>query len=67
MKTNLEILGIVLQTWAAKMGILTVDIPESGKVAIILPLWFYVKSILADFAKLKADVLTILKTLNFDF
>ena len=44
-----------IQTWAAY------------RVAMILPFWFYVKSILADFRRSKTDILTILEALNFDF
>ena len=35
--------------------------------AIFLALWFYVKSILADFRRSKTANLTILEALNFDF
>ena len=38
-----------------------------GNLKIFLPLWFYVKSILADFRRSKTVVLTILQALNFDF
>ena len=36
-------------------------------LAIFLPLWFYVKSILAHFRRSKTAVWTILKTLNSNF
>ena len=36
-------------------------------LALFLPLWFYVKSILADFRWSKAVALTIMKALNFEF
>ena len=44
---------IYLQTWAAELGILTVDNPQCRNLAIFLPLWFYVKSILVDFKRTK--------------
>ena len=43
------------------------DIPQSGNLAIFLSLWFYVKSILADFWRSKTTISTILEALNFDF
>ena len=46
---------------------LTVGIPRCGNWGITLPLWFYVKSILADLRRSKTAVLTILEALNFDF
>ena len=39
---------------------------NSGSLAIFLPLWFYVKSILADFSS-KIAILTILGDLSNDF
>ena len=36
------------------------DIPQCGNLAIFLPQWFYVKSILADFRRSKTAVLAIL-------
>ena len=41
--------------------------PQCGNLVIFMPLWFYVKSILADFRKLKTGVLTILVALKSDF
>ena len=38
-----------------------------GNFRIFLSLWFYVKSILADFRRSKTAILTILEALNFDF
>ena len=35
--------------------------------SIFLPLWFYVKSIVADFRRSKTAVLTILEAMTFDF
>ena len=45
---------------------LVVNIPQCGNVAILLPFWFYVKSI-CDFRGSKNAVSTILQALNFDF
>ena len=42
------------------------DVPQCV-VEIFLPLWFYVKSILADFRRSKTAVFISLKALNFDF
>ena len=36
-------------------------------LAIFLPLWFYVKSVLTDFRRSKPVVLTVFEALNFDF
>ena len=36
-------------------------------LAIFLSVWFYVKSILADFRRSKTAVLTILEAMNFEF
>ena len=46
---------------------MTVDIIQCGNLPIIMPLWFYVKSIFADFRRSKTAILTILKALNFVF
>ena len=43
------------------------DFWQCGNLAIFMPLWFYVKSILAVFIRSKTGVLTILKALNFHF
>ena len=43
------------------------DIPQCKNLAIILPFWFYVKSILADFRRSKTAILTILEALNLYF
>ena len=56
-----------IQTWADLLGFLTLGIPQCGNLAIFLRLWFYVKSILADFRRSITTVLTILQALNFDF
>ena len=40
---------------------------QSGNLSILLPLWFYVKSILADFWWSKTAIWTILEALNFEF
>ena len=37
-----------------------------GYLAIVLPLWFHVKSIIADFRMSKTANKTILEALNFD-
>ena len=42
-------------------------IAQCGDLAIFLPLWFYVKSILAYFTRAEPANLTILEVLNFDF
>ena len=42
------------------------EIIQCGNLAIDL-LWFYVKSIVADFRRLTTLILTILEALNFDF
>ena len=44
-----------------------VDILQCGNLAIFLPLWIYMKSIFADFRRLRIAVVTILSALNFDF
>ena len=54
-----------IQTWAAKLEYLTIDIPQNGNLPILLPLWFYVKSISADFWRPKIAILNILAALNF--
>ena len=38
-----------------------------GILMILLPLWFYVKSILGDFIRSKSVILTILESLNVNF
>ena len=43
----------ILQTRAAYLGILTVDTPQCGNLAIFLPLWSYMKSILAGIRRSK--------------
>ena len=43
------------------------DITQRRNLAIMLWLWFYVKSILADFRRSRTAVLTIMEALNFDF
>ena len=43
------------------------DIPQSWNLAIFLPFWFYVKSILDDFMRFKIAIVTILKALNLIF
>ena len=40
---------------------------QCGNLAIFLSLWFYVKSILAEFRRSKNAILTILEALDFDF
>jgi len=42
-----------IQTWAAYLGFLTLDIPQCGNLVIFLPLRFYVKLIWADIQKVK--------------
>ena len=45
-----------------------VDMLQCGNLAIFLPLWLYVKSILADFRRSKTGILlTIWESLAFDF
>ena len=56
-----------LQTWAAKLRISTLDITHCGNLAFFLPLWFYVKSIFADFRGSKTVISTILEALNLIF
>ena len=43
------------------------NLAQCGNLAIFLPLWFYEKSILADFRRLKTVTLTILEAFSFDF
>ena len=46
---------------------MTVYISQCGNLAIFLPLWFYVKSILADFQTSETVISTISGALNLIF
>jgi len=52
-----------IQTWAALLGFLTVDIPQCGNSAIFPVLRFYVKSILANFRR----SITTVNFIGFEF